>query len=141
MSDKCFVDTNILVDARDAGAGVKHTKADALIRELWATRSGRLSVQVLNKYFVTVTRKLRPGLSSAEAWADMESLRAWEPVAMDWRLLEKGRKIFTSHSLSWRDSLILAAAETSGANILYSEDLQHGATYGGVTVVNPFASA
>lgn len=139
MNGKCFVDTNILVYARDSGAGTKHVQAIALMHELWASRTGRLSVQVLNEYFVTVTRKLQPGLSPDAAWTEIETFRAWDPVPIDWTLLERARNIFSQHSLSWWDSLIVTAAVTSGAETLYSEDLQHGAVYGGVTVRNPFA--
>lgn len=141
MTSKCFVDTNILVYARDAGAGIKHEQADALLRELWDSRTGRISIQVLNEYFVTVTRKLKPGISPTEAWRDIELLKVWEPIPLNWQLLEKGRQIFTHHSLPWWDSLIIAAADLADARILYSEDLQPNSTYGDVTVLNPFGKA
>jgi len=140
MNDRCFVDTNILVYARDAAAGTKQQQADALIRELWGSRRGRLSVQVLNEYFVTVTRKLAPGMEPDAAWRDVEALRAWEPVALDWNLLARAHGVFGRFSLSWWDSLIVTAAELSGCDVLYSEDLQAGAIYGNVRVVNPFAN-
>ncbi|MFZ4778914.1 MAG: PIN domain-containing protein [Terrimicrobiaceae bacterium] len=139
MKDRYFVDTNILVYARDAGAGSKQNQADALIRKLWDSREGRLSVQVLNEYFVTVTRKLTPGMTPEAAWRDVETFRAWEPLALDWMLIATAHKIFGRFSLSWWDALIVAAAEAGGCHTLYSEDLQAGATYGEVRVVNPFA--
>lgn len=139
MSDKAFVDTNILVYARDQAAGAKQARADALMRELWATRQGRVSVQVLNEYFVIVTQKLKPGMARDDAWSDLVALQAWSPVPMDWKLLEQGRNLQQQHALSWWDALIIAAAQIAGCDVLYSEDLADGAVLGGVRVVNPFA--
>ena len=71
MSDSIFEDTNILLYARDASEPEKQKIAARRLDELRETRSGRLSVQVLNEYFVNVTGKLNPGLSREEAWDDM----------------------------------------------------------------------
>ena len=139
MSDRAFVDTNILVYARDRGAGEKQVRAETLMRGLWELRQGRVSILVLNEYFVTVTQKLKPGMSRDDAWADVAALQAWGPVPMDWKLLERGRLLQQAHALSWWDALIVAAAQTAGCDMLYSEDLSDGAILGGVRVVNPFA--
>jgi predicted nucleic acid-binding protein len=138
MTDNCFVDTNILVYARDSGAGAKQKKAEALLEELWSSRRGRISVQVLNEYFVTVTRKLKPGLPAEFAWDDVTALHAWQPVPMDWALMERAHDLFEQHSLSWWDSLIVAGAAAAGSDVLYSEDLSHGQLLGNVRIVNPF---
>ena len=140
MSDRAFVDTNILVYARDRAAGAKQVRAEALIRQLWETRRGRVSIQVLNEYFVTVTQKLKPGMARDDAWSDLAALQAWDPVPMDWKLLERGRGVQQQHALSWWDALIVAAAQAAGCDVLYSEDLADGAVLGGVRVVNPFAA-
>lgn len=139
MSDKFFVDTNILVYARDAGAGQKHVIASALLAKLWRDRTARISVQVLNEYYVTVTRKLKPGMAPDEAWSDVEALKAWEPVPSDWKLLESARVLHRLFALSWWDALVVAAAQRAGCTALYSEDLADGADFGGVVVKNPFA--
>jgi predicted nucleic acid-binding protein len=138
MSVKAFVDTNIFVYARDAGAGHKQVKSAKLIAQLWETRNGRVSIQILNEYFVTVTRKLKPGLSETIAWRDMMALRAWEPVSIDWSLLDEGRKYHLEYALSWWDALVIAAAHRSQSDIIYSEDLADGQLYGRVRNVNPF---
>lgn len=138
MSDNVFVDTNIFVYSRDKGAGQKQVKSESLIMSLWESRRGRISVQVLNEYFVTVTQKLKPGLSHDEAWSDITSLKAWSPLALDWQLLERGRHVLQKHKLSWWDSLVIAAAQASNCRVLYSEDLTNGHVYGGVRVINPF---
>jgi predicted nucleic acid-binding protein len=138
MTDSFFVDTNILVYARDSGAGAKQKKAEALLEELWISRNGRISAQVLNEYFVTVTQKLDPGLPAKAAWDDVTALRAWQPVCLDWALMERAHGLFEEHSLSWWDCLIVAAAAAVGSAVLYSEDLSHGQVLGNVRIVNPF---
>jgi predicted nucleic acid-binding protein len=138
MSDNAFVDTNILVYARDAGAGEKQVLAAALLDELWRSRRGRISVQVLNEYYVTVTQKLRPGMPQEAAWSDLVALRAWDPVPLDWPLMEQAHWLHGQYALSWWDALVVAAAEMADCATLYSEDLTHGAAYGRVQVINPF---
>lgn len=93
--------------------------------ELWEKRSGRLSVQVLNEYFVNVTRKLNPGLTLDEAWDDIEALSVWSPLPMDMALLQRGYAAQRRYRLSWWDSLIVAAAEAAGCSRILSEDLSH----------------
>lgn len=139
MSANAFVDTNVLVYARDLAAGAKQRRAEALMTELWESRRGRISVQVLNEYLVTVTQKLKPGLSRAEAWGEIELYEAWSPLPMDWKMLQSARQLADAHALSWWDALVVAAARSSHCAVLYSEDLAHGEVYGGVRVVNPFS--
>lgn len=71
MEDRVFIDTNVLVYSRDRGARKKQKQAEELIRNCWESRTGVVSTQVLNEYFVTVTRKLKPGLSAEKAWKDV----------------------------------------------------------------------
>ena len=110
------------------------------MRELWETRQGRVSIQVLNEYVVTVTQKLKPGMTRDDAWADVAAMQAWAPVSMDWKLLEVARSLQQQHALSWWDTLIVAAAQIAGCDVLYSEDFADGAVLGGVRVVNPLAT-
>jgi predicted nucleic acid-binding protein len=138
MSDNVFVDTNILLYARDASEPEKQAVAGARLSELWENRCGRLSVQVLNEYFVNVTRKLNPGLSPGEAWDDIEALAVWEPVPLDMALVTRTFAVQRRYELSWWDAMIIAAAEASGCMRILSEDLSDGAIYFGVTVENPF---
>jgi len=140
MSDSIFVDTNIFLYARDSSEPEKQAVAGERLDELWESRSGRISAQVLNEYFVNVTRKLDPGLSPEEAWDDVETLSVWDPLAIDMPLLQRGYAAQSRYGLSWWDSLIVAAAEATGCSVILSEDLAHGAQYFGVTVENPFLS-
>jgi len=138
MSARRFVDTNILLYARDLSEPEKQPIAEALMRELWQSRAGRLSMQVLNEYFVNVTQKLKPGLTKEEAWSDVEALTEWEPLAIDTDLMDIAYKIHGRYGLSWWDSLIVAAAVHSGCDEILSEDLSSEQVYEGIPVNNPF---
>ena len=133
-----FVDTNVLVYARDAGEPTKQAVAADWLRTLWLEQRGRTSIQVLTEYYTTVTRKLRPGLAADAAWEDVAALLAWEPQETDRALIVRAREIERLHLLSWWDSMIVAAAQLQDCVVLLSEELQHGWTCGTVTVRNPF---
>lgn len=139
MSDNIFVDTNILLYSRDASEPRKQAIAAERLAELWETRAGRISVQVLNEYFVNVTRKLKPGLSPEEAWDDVEALFAWNPLAIDMSILTRAFAVQRRYLISWWDSMIVAAAESTGCTHILSEDLSDDTSYFGITVENPFA--
>ena len=138
MSGPVFVDTNVFVYARDAREPSKQPIAAEWLQHLWAEQSGRTSTQVLSEYYVTVTRKLAPGLPVDDAWDDVQSLLSWRPIATDDAVLRRGHDIEQRYRLGWWDSLIVAAAILQGCPLLLSEDLQDGGTYGGVTVRSPF---
>jgi predicted nucleic acid-binding protein len=133
-----FVDTNVLVYARDASEPDKQPQAAAWIEQLWRTRTARLSFQVLQEYYATTTRKLRPGLTPEQARADIRDLLAWRPVAVGTEMLEAGWTVEDRFGLSCWDALIVAAAKIAGCEYLLTEDLQHGAEFEGLRVVDPF---
>lgn len=137
MDARTFVDTNILIYARDSSEPRKQALAETALRKLWENRNGRISIQVLNEYFVNVTQKLSPGLSRAEAWQDIKSLRAWNPLSLEAPLMDLAYALQEKHALSWWDALIVAAAQVLECNYLLSEDLSDAQTYGRVTVINP----
>jgi predicted nucleic acid-binding protein len=141
MSAPVFVDTNVLVYARDTSEPAKQPRAAAWLAHLWREQTGRTSVQVLSEYYVTVTRKLRPGLPAADAWDDVRALTAWRPLAIDTALLERGREIEQRYRLGWWDCLVVAAAQLQDCSVLLSEDLQDGGVYGEVTVRSPFTTS
>ncbi len=139
MSARVFVDTNVLVYAKDASVPEKQAQAWHWLEGLWRERTGRISVQVCNEYFVTVTQKLRPGLAPEAAWADLTRHQAWEPLPLTWAVLSFARETQTRYHLSWWDSLIVAAARAAECSVLLSEDLGSGQEYWGIRVVSPFA--
>ncbi|MCZ6507973.1 MAG: PIN domain-containing protein [Acidobacteria bacterium] len=137
-SGNVFVDTNVLVYSRDASEAEKQPLASAWLLRLWESRRGRLSVQVLNEFYVTVTRKLDPGMSAEQARADVRDLRSWEPIDLDTALIETAWSVQDRFVVSFWDSLIVAAAQTTQCRYLLTEDLQEGQLFSGVEVVNPF---
>jgi predicted nucleic acid-binding protein len=138
MSAEYFIDTNILVYANDRSDAVKREKAKRLVLDGLADERMALSTQVLGEFFVTVTRKIRVPLPESEAEKEIRLLRAADIVDVDFHLVVRAIDISRRHSLSYWDSLIVAAAEKAGCAVLYSEDLGNGQSYGSVAVRNPF---
>ena len=133
-----FVDTNILVYAHDVTAGDKHSSARALVEELWGTRQGCLSVQVLQEFFVTTTWTLPKPLEAPAAAQIVDDLAHWHvhsPAVADVRA---AIDIHQRTGASFWDAMILRSAQELGCQILYSEDLNAGQGCDGVEVRNPF---
>ena len=137
MSDKCFVDTNILVYAHDFGTGAKHERARTLIEELWSSGGGVLSTQVLQELCVSLRRKAARPLSVEETRRLVEDYSSWDVVVNTAESVLGALTIESRYKISFWDALILQAAGSAGALVLYSEDLAEGHTYGEVRVVNP----
>lgn len=138
MNAKCFVDTNILVYRRDSTEAEKQPKAEQWLIHLWASKTGRISTQVLNEYYVTVTQKLKPGLSKELARSDIRALSVWQPLVMSITLIESAWEIQDRYQYSWWDTLIISSALLLDCRYLISEDLQHEQNIGSLTIVNPF---
>jgi predicted nucleic acid-binding protein len=138
MTVLCFVDANLFVYSVDTAQPLKRELAATLIERLWMEQRARTSIQVLNEFYVTVTRKLRRVLAPHDAWALVEEILEWEPQPNDAALIHSARSIESRHKLNWWDCLIVAAARLQHCTVLYTEDLQHGATLDGVKIVNPF---
>lgn len=136
-----FVDTNVLVYARDTSEPAKQPRAEAWMQHLWRTRAGRTSVQVLNEYYVTVTRKLSPGLDRSSARDDVRDLGAWRPAIVGDSTMTLAWDLEDRFSLSWWDSLVVASALELGCDDLLTEDLQDGHSFDGLIVKNPFLHA
>lgn len=134
-----FVDTNVLVYARDSTEETKHRRALEWLAALWEERAGRLSWQVLQEYYVTATRKLDPPRETFDAREDVTSLVTWQPVDVDLSIIDTAWAIEDRFGLSWWDALIVAAAQSARCTHLLTEDLQDGQSLGDVTVVDPFA--
>lgn len=133
-----FVDTNVLVYAHDLTAGDKHDLARTLLEELWDTRQGCLSVQVLQEFFVTTTRKIPKPLdpsAAAQIIGDLASWHVHSPAAPD---VLAAIDIQQQAGTSFWDAMILRSAQELGCPVLYSEDLNAGQTYAGIQVTNPF---
>jgi predicted nucleic acid-binding protein len=138
MSVPIFVDTNVLIYARDTSEPEKRPRAEAWMSQLWSSRQGRVSFQVLHEYYTTVTRKLHPGLTPDEAQADVRDLWAWRPLLLDAEVMEGAWAIERRFGLHFWDALIVASAGAAACSHVLSEDLQHGQDLDGVRVVSPF---
>ena len=136
-----FVDTNVLVYARDPGQPDKQRLAETWLEHLWATPGARVSSQVLNEYYVTVTRKLPEPLTKEAARADVADFASWKPIGIDEDLIGAAWEIEDRYGFHFWDALVVAAAKAAGCDTLLSEDLQHDQDLDGLRVVNPFEEA
>lgn len=141
MTDLVFVDTNVLVYARDAGEAEKRPKAEAWLAHLWRAGAGRLSVQVLREFYVTVTAKLDAAVPVSEARRDVRDLLAWRRDIEESSLVEEAWRIEDRHKVHWWDALIVGAAQRLGCRYLLSEDFSAKARFDDLEVVNPFERA
>jgi predicted nucleic acid-binding protein len=137
MSDKYFVDTNLLMYAHDNSAGPKHQRAKAIIEELWRDRSGVVSTQVLQELAVNLRRKAGRPLDAKAAREIVGDYLSWHVVVNGGESILEALDLEARYQISFWDALVVQAAQASGAEILYSEDLSDGQQYGSVRVVNP----
>ena len=138
MKDKVFVDTNILVYAHDLDAGSKHDQAAEIITQLWQSRNGVLSTQVLQEFYVTLTRKVSSPLSRLEARKLVQKYSNWQVVLNDPPLITQASEIEESYSISFWDALIVSAAYSQNVPTILTEDLNHGQIIEGIFIKNPF---
>src|SRR5580693_3248274 len=137
MSARIFVDTNILIYAHDVDAGAKHQVAKNVLRELWSQRSGVLSMQVLQEFYVNVTRKIPSPLSKDAARLVVNSYAVWciETTAAE---ITTAFRIEDEARIGFWDALIVAAAVKSGAVRILSEHLNARQIIAGIAIENPF---
>jgi Predicted nucleic-acid-binding protein, contains PIN domain len=134
-----FFDTNVLVYIDDSSTPVKQKKADSLFSQHLERATAMLSLQVLQEYFATVTRKF--SVLPQVAQRRVEILAAANVVRFEVNDVISSIELHRLHGISFWDALILHAARVGGANVLYSEDFQHDAVIGGVRIINPFLRA
>lgn len=139
ISEKYFVDTNILLYAHDRSQGIKHERARQLIERLWASGQGVLSTQVLQELCLNLRRKVANSVSVDEVRRVIHDYLSWEIVVNTPEAVLQALDIELRYKTSFWDALILQAAEQCGAAVLYSEDLATRQRYGTVRVVNPLA--
>jgi predicted nucleic acid-binding protein len=137
MSDRYFVDTNILMYAHDTAAGDKHERARALVEELWESRSGVVSTQVLQELAVNLRRKARNPLDAKATRDVVSDYLTWQVVVNGGDSILEALDLEAKFQISFWDALVIQAAHASGAAVLYSEDLSDRQTYGVVRVINP----
>jgi predicted nucleic acid-binding protein len=139
MSAKTFVDTNVLVYAHDVDDLSKHDLARDALRELWNDGTGVLSPQVLQEFYMNVTRKIAMPLAKDAARLVVSTYAIWcvdvtsADVAAAFRIEDDAK-------IGFWDALIIASASKAGAARILSEDLNAGQTIAGVLIDNPFAA-
>lgn len=139
MSGIAFFDTNVLVYLFDSGSRTKQKRArEFLEREIKAGHA-ILSTQILQEFYVAVTRKLADPLDDETAERAVRDLAALPVVSVDTPMIFGAIARSRRERISFWDSLIIEAALASGATRLYSEDLQHGRAIDGLRIENPFA--
>lgn len=138
MSDKTFVDSNVLIYAHDVDAKARHETSKNVLRELWSDRTGVLSMQVLQEFYVNVTRKIARPLPKDSARRVVNTYAIWctettpAETAHAFRIEDESR-------IGFWDALIVASAAKAGATRILSEDLNAGQLIVGIRVENPFA--
>jgi predicted nucleic acid-binding protein len=137
MSDRTFVDTNILLYAHDIDAKSKHDIAKTVLAELWSQRTGVLSLQVLQEFYVNVTRKIASPLPKDVARRVVNSYAIWciETTPAE---ISNAFRIEDESRIGFWDALIIASAAKCGASRILSEDLNAGQVIAGVKIENPF---
>jgi len=143
MSDNsapCFVDTNVLVYAFDTSPSPKKKVAQRLLSQLMNDDQLRVSTQVLQELFVTLTRKVSRCCSTQEAMAVLEDLTAWPLMVIDYAAIKMAAGLADQAMLSFWDALVVVSAARSGATVLYTEDLNDGQEILGVRIRNTFVA-
>lgn len=133
-----FVDTNILIYAHDISAGQKHSRARELVRDLWQSGQGCLSIQVLQEFYVNVTQKVAKPLPIQAAAQIIADLAVWEAHCPGMQDILDAIRLQQRYQISFWDAMILASALQLGCQVIWSEDLNPGQAYGPVTVQSPF---
>ena len=135
MSDRVFLDTNIFIYAQDAGSPDKQRKSREIIAQLADSGDGVISTQVMQEFFVAATRKL--GVEPLVAKGVLKTLSVFDVVQVSAALIHEAIDCSILNQLSFWDSLILAAAASTGCSTVFSEDLAAGGIFLGVRVQNP----
>lgn len=133
-----FVDTHVLLHAVDDLDKTRQERARQWLAACWTRRAGRLSTQVLNEYYANARQRFAASISAQDARADVRRYQQWRPWQIDPATVDTAWAVESRFGLSYRDALMIAAAQHMGCTIMLTEALQHGWQLDGVRVVNPF---
>ncbi len=138
MNEYFFVDTNLLVYARDSNYSEKQKRALNWLDFLWRTRRGKISVQVISEFIVTVHSKLKSIRKPADFEQDILDLLLWHPSSITTSTIKLALKAKIETNFSWWDCLVLSSASEQECTYLLSEDMQNNFVYKKVKIINPF---
>lgn len=133
-----FIDTNILVYAHDSSAAEKHEQAKAILQTLWSSRMGCLSIQVLQEFFVAITRKVPKPLPVTDVSQIISDLSVWRVHSPNAEDVLQAIDLQARYQTSFWDAMIIQSARKLKCQTLWSEDLNAGQMYYSVQIQNPF---
>ena len=139
MKDRVFIDSNVLVYAHDLDAEEKHQKAVEIVSNLWEEQNGVISTQVLQEFYVNVTRKIPRPQARSKAREIVRNYGLWQMEIIDSADVIRASELEEANRISFWDALIIVSAAKGGAAKLLSEDLNAGQKMAGVVIDNPFA--
>ncbi|MBF0607094.1 MAG: PIN domain-containing protein [Magnetococcales bacterium] len=137
---KTFIDTNILVYAYDKTSGAKYTKALEIIEGLWMSGNGVISTQVLQEFYVTITRKIATPVGVLHAKEIIMDYLEWKTIIVDGEIILNAIDIQGKYKYSFWDSVIISSALKAEASLLLTEDLSNGQNIKNTGIRNPFVS-
>jgi predicted nucleic acid-binding protein len=141
MTVRTFLDSNVLIYAHDIDAGAKHGVAARVVAELWQSGEGVISTQVLQEFYVNVTRKIPSPLPRVTARQVVRAYSVWQTELVGPSEVLRASELEEEHRLSFWDALIVATALKGGAGRILTEDLSPGQSLSGLQIVNPFAAS
>lgn len=140
MSDRVFVDTNVLVYAYDRSEPEKQRQASQVLSRLAISGAGVIDTQILAEFFVAVTRKMEAPLSIDEAYDRVKNyLRSWTVLTLTGMIVLEAARGVRDHQFSFWDAQVWAAARLNQIPVVFSEDFSSGAVIEGIKFVNPFS--
>ena len=134
-----FVDANVLVYAFDSSAGRKQQAAHAVLERLWDSGTGCVSIQVLQEFFVTISRKVPKPLPAEDAKARIREFAAWTVFAPTADDIVAAIDLHVEARIGFWDAMVVLAAAESECPVLWTEDLSDGQVLRGVRIRNPFS--
>ena len=138
MSAKVFLDTNILIYAYDIDAGSRHQIALEVVKDLWEKRNGVLSTQVLQEFYINVTKKIPRPIPLFEAREIIRTYLCWEIRENTAMSVIRASEIEEKYNISFWDAMIIVAAYSAKVDMILTEDLNSGQTIEGILIENPF---
>ena len=136
-----FIDTSILLFSENGADAAKQATALAWLKVLWQRRMGRISMQVLNEFYLHTTQASDPTMPAGDARAEVRRYALWQPWASSHATLESAWAVESRYGLPYRDCLVIAAAQHLGCTYLLSERMEHEQHYDAVQVINPFLAS
>ena len=138
-ADTIFIDTSVLVHAHDLDSGLKRAIAEQVLKQLWQDETGALSTQVLQEFYAALTTGIASPVPRRAARDLIHAYSAWPVVTLDAADVQAASDVEERYRLSFRDALVVVAAQKSGATLLLSDTLQPYRPITGLALRNPFA--